>query len=708
VKLLCFEVEESLVLEKRLRNLFYRFPGKTFKRRDISNVLDLHGGERKELTRLLGKMVSEGVVEAKRGHYRLCYRKTELKGIFSLAERGYGFVRSDNPEQDDLFIPAKYVADAMNADHVLALPLGSDRDGRPYGKIVKILRRAHRHVLGIYQQQRRRAWVQPFDENIAATIFVRLDESVSAQPGQVVKLEFIRYPSQMVAGLGRVVEVLGDPADPQVDIETVIRKHDLPRAFSAEALDQAEKVAEDFSAAEDAQRTDLRELPFMTIDGETAKDFDDAVCLRVGGDGLLRLWVSIADVSHYVAPNTALDLAARERGTSVYFPGYCLPMLPEDLSNGICSLKPDEDRLVMTAEMVFDDCGQRMSAEFYPAIIRSRARLTYTQVADFLAGEPPTELLPDVSEQIPLMHRLAEKFTGLRNKRGSLELAVPDIEIVLDDSGFPMAVTKSQRTDAHRLIEEFMLAANEAAAEFLEKRNYHFLYRIHEAPTLDKLYDFQQLCAECGLGLVLKGNLQKQLQRLLISAADRPEARLVNQQLLRSLQQARYSPLNAGHFGLAAESYCHFTSPIRRYPDLLVHRVLKKALQQPTEKTKVSERLLKLGQECSDKERRAIAAERDLLELRRCQLMQGKVGEEHSGVISSVAEFGFFVELDEFFVEGLVHVRQLAGDYYRFEADSHRLVGERRRKIYRVGMRVQVCVEKVDLWRRRLDFALVE
>lgn len=697
------------MLEKRVQSLFDRSPKKSLSRRDIAEILNLHGGERKQLTGVLHKLVAAGVVDLKKGMYRLRQGRRVIQGVFSKTDQGYGFVSPEDSEQHDLFISARDVESAMTGDLVVAQQVGFDRSGRPYGRITKVLQRAQRSVIGLYQLQRGQAWVMPLDPSIAKTVYVERENGLSAEPGQVVKLEFLRYPTGTAAGRGVIVEVLGDQDDPQVDIETVIRTHNLPRYFSAEVLAEAQKVASTGVADGLTQRTDLCDLPFMTIDGETAKDFDDAVAVQKEPDGNFRLWVSIADVAHYVAEESILDLAARERGTSVYFPGFCLPMLPEVLSNGICSLNPDEDRLVMTAEMLITADGRCTQSKFYPAVLRSYGRLTYTEVSAFLDGSDDGHLVSEIAGQLPVMAELAEMLGRMRQQRGSLELDVPDVEIVLDKSGHPTAVVKTERTIAHRLIEEFMLAANEAVANFLEKNNRPFLYRIHEAPTLDKLQDFQQLVAECGIGLVLQRNLQQGLQRLLEEIVERPEARLLNQQLLRSLQQARYSPENKGHFGLAADCYCHFTSPIRRYPDLVVHRALKQALRMKRQAEAAPPlALVELGRECSDNERRAMAAERQLLELRRCQLMQKRVGERFAGTISSVAEFGFFVELDNLYIEGLVHVRSLTGDYYGFDPLTHTLVGERRRQVFRVGMRVEIEVQQVEVWRRRIDFVLVE
>lgn len=697
-------------LDQKILSVLAKQSDRPFNRRELAGKLRLQGAERKLLTVRLKQLQKTGqVLMNQRGCYRLAAEAVSLEGTVTILAEGFGFFLPADEKAEDIFIPARSLDGVMNGDRVLVQPLRGGRDGRPYGRVVKVLQRAHSSVLGVYQQQRGKAWLMPLDPTIAKTVFVQQKNSIQAEPGQVVKLELDHYPTATSAGSGRIVEVLGSQDDPRVDIETVIRTRGLPQYFSPEAVAEAETVAGQVDAEEIARRTDLRDLPLMTIDGETAKDFDDAVALRRETDGNYRLWVCIADVAHYVAEAGALDHDARERGTSVYFPGHCVPMLPEALSNGICSLNPQVDRLAMVAEMLFNRHGERLSEDFYPAVIRSQARLTYTEVAAYLAAPEGTLLTSAIAEQLPPMAEFAEVLGQMRRERGSLELNLPEVEIILDDTGRPVAMEKIERTIAHRLIEEFMLAANEAVAGFLERRNYSFLYRIHESPTFEKLQDFQQLAAECGAGLVLSRNLQHDLQQLLDDITERPEARLLNQQLLRSLQQARYTPENKGHFGLAAPCYCHFTSPIRRYPDLSVHRTLKKALLQARQTTAPpTAALLELGLDCSAKERRAMAAERDLLELRRCQLMREKVGEQFHGTISSVAEFGFFVELDDLYIEGLVHVRSLTGDYYRFDPIGHTLIGERRRTVFRVGMRVRIRVERVELWRRRIDFTLVE
>lgn len=674
-------------------------------RREIAEHLRLKGGERKHLTRILDQLVRAGQLQEKKGSYHLPPQDKKLEGTFSIADKGYGFLRPDDPQAEDVFIPARHVGSAMDGDRILIACHTSLRDRRPYGKLLRIVERAHPRLLGHYRPRGKSTLVWPLEQKLGEP--VRVEPHPEAKPGDIVEVEIERYASGDFSASGRITDVLGAADDPRIDIETVIRSHNLPHQFSPAAIKAATQAGETIDPDEAARRTDLRELPLVTIDGETAKDFDDAVALRKEGDDY-RLWVCIADVAHYVEPGSALDLDALERGTSVYFPGFCLPMLPESLSNGLCSLNPDAERLVMCAEMLFNIDGERLAQKFYPAVMRSRARLTYTRVAQALDDPSHADIHPELVPMLQQMAELARALTGMRIARGSLDLDLPEVEVITNERGEPVDLVKVARNQAHRLIEEFMLAANEAVASYLTNKHWPLLYRIHEKPDLLKLQELQQLAAQCGVGLVLGKKLQQALQNLLEEISDKPEARLVNQQLLRSLQQACYAPENVGHFGLAADCYCHFTSPIRRYPDLSVHRVLKQALEgKPKAEAPTVGALKILGNECSAKERRAMQAERDLVELRRCQVMAGRVGATFDGVISSVAEFGFFVELDDIFVDGLVHIRSLQDDFYDYDPAGHTLTGQRRRRQFRVGMRVRVEVKKVELWRRRIDFKLI-
>lgn len=676
-------------------------------RRSIAERLGLRGHERKQLTRILESLVSKGRLEERKGFYRLAHPQKLLVGTFSHAERGFGFVRPDDPEQDDLFIPDDAIGSAMDGDRIECSCHFSPRQGRPFARVRRILKRAHNRIIGHYQQRRHQAEVWPLNRTIRGPILIRPVQSI--RNGDLVTIEIEHYAAGQRLATGRILEHLGSATDPQSDIQTVIRQHNLPYQFSAEALEQADSFSDAVTQIDLDERTDLRPLPFVTIDGADAKDFDDAVALRKEPGRGYRLWVGIADVAHYVKPQSALDKDALERGTSVYFPGFCLPMLPEALSNGLCSLKPNLERLVMTAELLIGEQGTTLETSLYPAVIRSRARLTYTEVATFL--EQPgqtTTFTPELQNQLLEMAELATILTTMRRNRGSLDLDLPEVTVVIDHNGRPIDLKKQPRTRAHRLIEEFMLATNEAVANVLTQAEQPMLYRIHEKPDSSKLQDLQQLAAHCGIGIILDGgpDLQHSLQKLLDSVIDKPEARMIRQQLLRSLQQACYSPERRGHFGLASDCYCHFTSPIRRYPDLVVHRSLKQWLcRQRNDRVPGGKKLQRLAQDCSEKERRAMQAERDLIQLRSCQVMAQRIGTSFQGIITSVAEFGFFVELDDIYVDGLVHIRTL-DDYFYYDPILMTLTGERRRQVFRIGMRVEIQVRQVELWRRRIDFSL--
>lgn len=675
--------------------------GKGLRKRELAQRLALRGTQHKQLARLLDKLVAAGRIEERRGSYRLA-SKVMAEGLYSASDRGYGFVAVEG-RQDDLFIPARHTGSAMDGDRVKAVVRRSARDRRTYGEIVDILSRAHDRMVGIYQQHQGQGLVLPQGIRQARPVRVKPAEGVAS--GDVVLVAIDQFARGETFAAGHILERLGSSGDPQTDIAAVVYSKNLPHVFSPAALQEAAALGHGIDDAELIGRTDLRDIPLVTIDGETAKDFDDAVAAVREADGY-RLWVAIADVAHYVAPDSALDRDALERGTSVYFPGFVLPMLPEALSNGICSLNPQVDRLVMTAELRLGRQGDVQEANFYPAVMNSRARLTYTRVAATLDGD--TSAVPeDLVIPLQVLDELAAVLARRRAEGGSLDLDIGETEIRVDANGRPLDVVKVERNRAHRLIEELMLAANQAVARYLAKKGKAFLYRVHDAPDQQKLEELQQLAADCGHGFVLGADLHGALQGLLGAVRDTPEGRLINEHLLRSLQQAIYSPHNIGHFGLAAEDYCHFTSPIRRYPDLQVHRELKRTLEHAGASGLSIARLEQLGAACSSQERRAMEAERDIKQLRCCQIMEKRTGEEFTGIIVSVTEFGVFVELDELLIEGLVHIRSMTGDYYHFDPVHHTLTGERRRQQLRIGLPVRVRVERVDVSRRRIDLSLV-
>lgn len=692
-----------------LLNILLQNRGKPLSGRQILSQFELSRDQRQHALRLLDAMADEGLVRrVKKGLYALPKSSDMVTGTISIHRQGFGFVAPEAGDREDVFVPARFLREVMDGDRVAVSVQRSSRGGFE-GRIIRVLERAHRQIVGTWQPGPDGGAVLPSDPALSRAIRLSGPPPAEARPGFLVVVAIEQYPDRRLPPRGSVIEVLGDPSDPQVEILAVAHKYALPREFSDTALEQAQAAAVGIKAEDLDGREDLRDRLFVTIDGETAKDFDDAVAVMREAHGAIRLWVAIADVGHYVVPGAPLDRDALDRGTSVYFPGTCLPMLPEALSNGICSLQPEVDRLVLTAEMLFDVRGNRLDSRFYPAVICSKARLTYTEVAAVLTGEETRNpaLSDPLIPELHTMEELALRLQKMRTQRGSLDFDLPEPEIVLDLQGQPDQILRAERTVAHRIIEEFMLAANEAVATYLADRDLPVLYRVHEPPDMEKLLAFQTFLSHFNVGLVLGdgGVRPEALQEVLEAVRDRPEERMVNQLLLRSMKQARYSADNPGHFGLASDCYCHFTSPIRRYPDLVVHRILRQALAGRGRLPGTGE-LARLGDLLSQKERRAMEAEREIVALKRCQFMHDKVGEVFEACVSDVQPFGIFVELTDVFVEGLVHISSLDDDYYEFDEELHRLVGQRRRRIFRIGDPLKVRLVKVDLERRELDFEL--
>jgi ribonuclease R len=593
----------------------------------------------------------------------------------------------------------------LHGDRAMVRRTGVDRRGRPEGRIVEVLERRNTKVVGRFFDEHGALFVVPEDRRIAQDILVPPGSARDARPGQIVTVEIIEQPSFHAQPIGRVVEVLGDYGDPGMEIEIALRKHALPYEFSPAALRASGAFSPIVSGADGSGRVDLRELPLVTIDGETARDFDDAVYCEPRGKGH-RLIVAIADVSHYVREGDALDSEARERGNSVYFPRRVIPMLPEALSNGLCSLNPGVDRLCMVSDMDIDLHGDIVTYKFYPAVMHSHARLTYTEVAAMLAdasspaGLQHRALLP----QVRSLHRLFETLGKARSSRGAIDFETIETQIVFDDQGKIERIVQVKRNDAHRLIEECMLAANVSASDFLQRHEHPALYRIHESPPPEKLEQLQEFLKEFGLHLTGgEAPKAKDYAKLLARIKDRPDAQLLQTVMLRSLSQAVYSPENVGHFGLAYEAYTHVTSPIRRYPDLLVHRAIKSVLDG---RTYSPGNWAELGHHCSETERRADEASRDVNNWLKCYFMQDRIGEEFHGTVSAVTEFGIFVALDAVYIEGLVHISELGADYFHFDPPRHQLLGERTGRRFRLGDRVQVRVVRVDMERARIDFVL--
>ncbi|MFO7982951.1 MAG: ribonuclease R [Desulfuromonadales bacterium] len=685
--------------------------------RELQRHFGLSGKDRKEFSRLISNLVKEGVIVELRGHrYALPKKISVVVGTVTAHRDGYGFVVPQDSEEKDVFIPARFLREAMHGDTVMARVEHARRDGKRSGRIIRVLERAQQTVVGRFEQGHRFGYVIPEDPRLLHDIFIPPKATGEAKDGQLVVARIETYPSKARSAEGVIVEVLGDPDDPKVEALAIVHKHELPHQFPEEVIEAAAKCQDEVASEDLRGREDLRQLRTMTIDGETAKDFDDAVEVARESSGHIRLRVSIADVGHYVESDSVLDREAFERGTSVYFPGECIPMLPEKLSNGICSLNPGVDRLTMTAEMLFDREGQRVESRFYPSVIRSAARLTYTQVKEMLVDgdEAVIEQFRHVFSDLQIMEELALRLMVMRRQRGSLDFDLPEAEIVLDLTGRPEDIVRAERTLAHRIVEEFMLAANEAVAAFLSEKDAPVLYRVHEAPDIDKLQDFQSFVSHFNYSLDLDERSvdPRSLQKLLAAAEGQPEEKMINQGLLRSMKQAHYSPENIGHFGLAADLYCHFTSPIRRYPDLVVHRVLKEVLRRGElpegRKAELARQMPRIGELTSARERRALQAEREIVDLKKCRFMLDHIGEEFEGIVSGVMPFGVFVELIEYFVEGLVHISSLEDDFYHFEEERLRLIGENSRRIFQVGEKVTIRVNDVKLARREMDFVLAD
>jgi ribonuclease R len=683
--------------------------------KELANAFGVNREERPAFKNALNELIIDGeVIKTRENRYALPAKMNIATGRLSCHRDGYGFV---SPEEggDDIFVPARFLRENMHGDRV-AVRIEEGREyGKREGRIVRTLERGYTRIVGRFEAAKNFGYVVPDELRINHDIYIPPSAYSKAKSGQVVVAEITTYPAAHRNPEGRIVEVLGWPDDPEVEVKTILSKYELPHIFSAGAVDEARAVPQAPAARDIRGRTDLRAIVTVTIDGETARDFDDAVSVLKEDGDVIRLWVSIADVAHYVKEGSFLDMEAYSRGTSVYFPDRCIPMLPEELSNGICSLNPHVERLAMTAEMLFDRTGEMLEANFYPSVIISRARLTYTLVRDLLEDINPVSAGEhvDLMGELRLMKELALRLMEKRKKRGSIDFDLPEPQIVLDIQGQTEAILKAERNIAHRIIEEFMLAANEAVAAFLRERNVPSLHRVHESPDPEKLRDFREFIFNFGYEFKMTGERvePRELQGLLEKAAGKPEEKMLNEVLLRCMKQARYCMENLGHFGLASPCYTHFTSPIRRYPDLAVHRILKSVVKGKIRKSdceRLSSVLPEVADHTSKRERIAMEAEREIVELKKLQFMKDKTGEEYDGFISGVTPFGFFVELIEYFVEGLVHVSTLRGDFYHYIEKQHSLVGENTGEKFRIGDRIKVVVALVSMEKRQIDFNLAD
>ena len=729
--------------------------------KQLVRELSLHGENRDELEEALDRLCDKGhLVELRSGHFIAVGDNPEyLAGRLSIHRDGFGFLVPDHAVagiQGDIFLPPPEAAKGMHGDRALVHVTRLGGEGRAEGEIIRILRRAHITVVGEFRIKKRGNYVIPSDERVQQWIQIpegmeipppqtavdrvgpapREVKSVEELDGMIVNVDILEFPADGDQGVGRVVEILGFPDDFGVDVEVMIRKHHLPHHFPPEAIDEARAISHEIPASEYARRRDFRSFDIVTIDGETARDFDDAVWVERLPHGNYALQVHIADVSHYVTPGSAIDKEALFRGTSVYFPDRAVPMLPIELSTDICSLRPQEDRLVLSALLEIDHNGETVSQEFCRGVIRSTERMTYTNVFRVLEGDPAMrERYSKLVDRFELMRELALLLNRRRVKRGSIDFDMPESNIELDTAGQMTGVSRSDRNIAHRLIEEFMLAANEAVASHLEAALIPSIYRIHENPDAKRVMEFEEIAAHFGYSLGVGAipvkkfavtdkrrdgrKVRKDIvmaredfiissrnyQKLIAKIAGKPEERILSYLMLRSLKQARYSNRNEGHFALAAPAYTHFTSPIRRYPDLIVHRILAHYLD--TKEPLLEDHLLRqLGEDTSFTERRAADAERELVEWKKVKFMQDRVGDEFDALIISTTKYGFFVELADLFVEGLVPIETLPGDRFRYHENGRKIIGERNRKAYSIGDSVHVRLDRADTVERKLNFAI--
>ncbi|MDH5832890.1 ribonuclease R [Luteimonas sp. M1R5S59] len=679
----------------------------------LAEQLDLAAPDRADaLGKRLGAMVRDGqLLQNRRGGYVPAEQLDLISGTVIANPDGFGFLRPDRGVGDDLFLPPAQMRKVMHGDRAMASVTGLDRRGRREGAIVEVLERRLNRLIGRFTVESGISYVVPDDRRIQRNIQVPSDARLEAQHGQLVVCEITTPADERRPPIGKVLAVLGDALTPSLVVEAAIHGHELPHEFPPEVLAEASAVPLEVDAATAAGRVDLRALPLVTIDGEDAKDFDDAVYCEPNGRGF-RLVVAIADVSSYVRPGTPLDDEAQLRATSVYFPGFVVPMLPETLSNGICSLKPKVDRLCFVCDMQVDRDGEVVESEFYQAVMNSHARLTYTQVWKAV-GEGDGEARAQVGALMPQVERLHQLYHALakaRARRGAIEFESSEVRFVLDNRGEVTQAGMLVRNDAHKLIEECMIAANVEAAKYLLAAGIPAPYRIHDKPPESKYADLLEFLKEFALRMPGWARLQpKDFANLLKKVRERPDATLLESVILRSQSQAVYSPENIGHFGLALQAYAHFTSPIRRYPDLLVHRAIKHVLARgKRENFHTPREMASLALQCSERERRADEAEREVDERYRAAWMEQHVGGEFEGTISGVTSFGLFIELDQSKVNGLVHVTQLPNDYYHFDPVRKTLTGERTAREFRLGDRARIVVLKASLEERKIDFRLAE
>lgn len=671
----------------------------------------------KNFLKMLNRLEEEGaIIRTRANRYGVPERMNLIRGKLQAHPKGYGFLIPEDPRQPDVYIHANDMRGAMNGDTIMVRILSKGvGTQRLEGEVARIVSRGNQQIVGTFQPHDGFGFIIPDDKRINRDIFVAKENYNGAVDGQKVVAEIIKYPEGRAAAEGRVVEILGHKDDPGVDILSIIRKYQLPEAFPEEVEAEAEQVPDVISESDLEGRRDLRHLPIVTIDGADAKDLDDAVYLERLENGNYRLYVSIADVGYYVKEGSPMDKEAYRRGCSVYLVDRVIPMLPRRLSNGICSLNPQVDRLTITCEMEFDPQAKIVRHDIYPSVIKTAARMTYDEVRQIVVDENPEVMqkYEHLKDMFFLMKELALKLREFRMQRGAIDFDIHESKILVDEDGKPIDIVKRERTIAEQIIEEFMLAANETVAEHFYWLRVPFIYRIHEDPDSEKLMAFMEFATN--FGYIVKGTGNKvhprALQTLLEEIKGKKEETILSTMLLRSMKQARYEAESLGHFGLAAEFYTHFTSPIRRYPDLAIHRVIREVLINGSlnEETieRLSEKLPDIARQSSDRERLAVDAERETDDLKKAEFMLDKIGEEFEGIVSGVTSFGMFVELDNT-VEGLIRLSDMHDDYYHFHDRQMALIGERTSKVYRIGDEVKVRVARVNLDERTIEFELLQ
>ena len=707
---------DSLLLtstQQKILGLFASNPRARLTPIEIHRRAVFPGDDLQEVIDALRELCRQGrLVRLKKNHHALPDRQNLVTGRIHAHPDGYGFLIPDDKDADDLYINRREMRRVMHGDRVMARNEQKQRGGSE-AHIVQVLERAQKRLVGTYNEIDRQGYLIPMDARIAP---VRVSTAgKKPDEGKVIAAEISRYGTALSAPEAHVVSIIGDPDDPHVQAQSIIFRYGFSTSFPSAVHQEISHTSYAITPEEIAARTDLRGLPIVTIDGENARDFDDAVYVRRQGAGY-ELYVSIADVAAYVAARSALDQDAYGRATSVYFPDRAIPMLPEALSNGICSLNPREDRLTKTACIEFDAKGKVVRSRFFNSVIRSQERMTYTNVRRVLVDRDAEvlERYKELIDQFKLMEELALLIYAQRKARGNLDFDLPEAEIILDLQGVPENIVRAERNIAHRIIEEFMIAANEAVARQLTEKNLPLLYRVHEGPDREALEALAPFLLSLGYRLPLKQErvAPLEIQKLLESARGKPEERVLNRVLLRSMKQAVYQPENIGHFGLASACYTHFTSPIRRYPDLIVHRMFDRALRgdklKPNEREDLVRYLQESGKHTSERERHAMDAEREMVALKKAQFMMNKLGEEFTGFITTLANFGFFVELDDYFVEGLVKLSSLVGDDYDYYEKEYLIKGRRHGKKFRLGDNVRVKVTRINAFRSEIDFELLQ